>query len=101
MVWKLDCDCDERMEMNITSFKEIEKVKEFFRQQVKQGIFVEESPQKPYYVWKENGRVKEWFACKWYRCLKCGCLWEVNYPDFPAKGFIRKFADGIYKERGY
>lgn len=44
MVWKLDCDCDERMEMNITSFKELEKVKEFFRQQVKQGIFVEESP---------------------------------------------------------
>ncbi|XCP84985.1 hypothetical protein ABXS75_18470 [Roseburia hominis] len=101
MVCKLDCDCDERIEINITSIKELEKVKEFFSQQIKQGIFVEEIPQKPYYVWKERDRVKEWFATKWYRCLKCGCLWEVNYPDFPAKGFIRKFSDGIYKEQGY
>lgn len=30
----------------------------------------------------------EWYANKWYRCNKCGTLWEFNYPDFPAKGFV-------------
>ena len=44
----------------------------------------------------ENG-----FADKWYVCNSCGCLWEVVYPEFPAKGFVRKFSDGIYHERGY
>ena len=29
----------------------------------------------------------------------CGCLWEFKYPDFPAKGFVRKFADGIYHQK--
>ena len=96
MVWNLTCDCDERVEVNITTIIEFKEVKAFFSEQVKKEIFEEEIPQKPFYVWEGNDRRKEWFASKWYRCLKCGCLWEVNYPDFPAKGFVRKFSDGIY-----
>lgn len=23
-------------------------------------------------------------------------MWEFNYPDFPAEGFVRKFEDGMY-----
>ena len=26
-------------------------------------------------------------------------LWEFKYPDFPAKGFVRKFSDGIYHQK--
>lgn len=92
MVWSLKCDCNERMEIEINSFKEFEEVKLFFNQQVEQGNFAEEIPQKPFYVWKGNNRMKKWFATKWYRCLKCGCLWEINYPDFPVKGFVRNFS---------
>lgn len=61
--------------------------------------FSEEVPKRLYYVCQEGERVKAWFAIKWYRCNVCGCLWELNYPDFSAKGFVRKFSDGIYKER--
>ena len=31
-----------------------------------------------------------------YKCNVCGCLWEFEYPDFPAKGFVRKFENGKY-----
>ena len=48
---------------------------------------------KPYY----NGF--EWKADKWYKYKSCGCLWEFKYPDFPAKGFVRKFANGIYHQK--
>ena len=38
----------------------------------------------------------KWYADKWYKCKCCGTLWEFRYPDFPAKGFVRKFEDGVY-----
>ena len=38
----------------------------------------------------------KWYADKWYKCKCCGTLWEFSYPDFPAKGFVRKFEDGVY-----
>lgn len=76
-------------------------LKTLFFELGKQGNFAEEIPQKPFYVWKGNNRTKKWFATKWYRCLKCGCLWEINYPDFPVKGFVRNFSNGIYKEQGH
>lgn len=101
MVWELNCECEERIETTIDSLRTFKDVKAFFEEQVQRKVFSEEVPQMPYYVWREGERVKEWFATKWYRCNVCGCLWELNYPDFPAKGFVRKFSDGIYKERGY
>lgn len=101
MVCQLNCDCEAREEIiinSITIFKEITK---FFDMQVQKGIFIEEQPVFPFYTWKEKERSEEWFATKWYRCKVCGCLWEFNYPDFPAKGFVRKFPDGVYRERGF
>lgn len=101
MVWKLSCDCDEREGIMIDSVILFQKMKDFFDRQVKAGIFTAEDPKIPYYVWKEGTRIKTWYATKWYKCKVCGCLWEINDPDFPAKGFVRKFSDGIYKERGF
>ncbi len=40
--------------------------------------------------------VIKWYATKWYKCNSCGCLWEFNYPDFPAKGFVKKYENGKY-----
>ena len=37
------------------------------------------------------------YADKWYKCKCCGTLWEFLYPDFPMKGFVRKFPDGKYR----
>ena len=65
----------------------------FFEEQVKEGRFSEVPVEKPYC----NGF--EWKADKWYKCICCGCLWEFKYPDFPAKGFVRKFSDGIYHQK--
>ena len=71
---------------------------EFFQRQVKTEIFQELPVRQPYYIGKGNSGMIEWYADKWYKCNVCGTLWEFKYPDFPACGQIRKFADGIYPE---
>jgi hypothetical protein len=96
MVWKLECDCNERFEIKIKSIKLFKELKDFFDIQVEKGIFKEEEVTIPFYLWKGNGAEKKWYATKWYKCLHCGCLWEFNYPDFPANGFVRKLEDGAY-----
>ncbi len=99
--WKLDCDCAECASIEINSMRVFQELKEYFGTQVKRGIFVEvkEKNKKPLYVWKESERKVEWYATKWYRYQSCGWLWEFDYPDFPAKGFVRKFYNGIYYQK--
>ena len=101
MVYPLDCDCDERIGIEINSWKLFQEMKSFFEGQVQNGIFVEEIPKQPYYIGKGVRGVIEWYATKWYRCKSCGCLWEFDYPDFPTRGFVRKFPDGIYQKMEY
>ena len=74
-------------------FKEL---KIFFSKQVNSGIFLEIPVEIPYYIGRDEDGEMKWYATKWYKCLNCGCLWEFNYPDFPAKGLVRKFSDGVY-----
>ena len=96
MVWGIKCDCEERIGIDINSQKLFEELKRFFEKQEKLGIMQEDEKKEPFYVWKEGKEEKKYYATKWYRCVKCGCLWEFQYPDFPAIGFVRKYADGIY-----
>lgn len=99
MVWELKCDCCERIGLEINSIKVFEKLRDFFNDQVQMGIFIEVEVVAPYYVWvsEEQNNVVEWYATKWYKCKSCDCLWEFQYPDFPAKGFVRKFENGLYR----
>lgn len=97
MAQQLKCDCCDRIATSVNSFKIFEELKAFFDNQVNKEIFKEITPEVPYYSWKNNDGKMEWYATKWYICNSCECLWEFNYPDFPAKGFVRKFPDGIYK----
>lgn len=101
MVREMTCECNERIGASIDTLKDFNEIKSFFEDQVFKGIFMEVPPGTPYYTWKKDGVVKAWYATKWYRCKLCGCLWEINFPDFPANGFVRKFDDGIYEERGF
>ena len=101
MVWKLECPCKERTATEIDSFVRFQEIKDFFEEQAEKGIFLEEVPLKPFYTWEQQDACRKWFATKWYKCKVCGCLWEFNYPDFPANGFVRKFPNGIYQERGF
>lgn len=73
-------------------------MKGFFSEQVDKGIFSDVEVAEPYYTGYSQMQKKEvkWYATKWYKCVRCGCLWEFKYPDFPAKGFVRKFEDGKY-----
>ncbi len=99
---QIECDCKERYGIKINSYKLFEELKNFFEEQVKKGVFNDIPVAEPFYVGhselKEVKEIKEikWYATKWYKCNICGCLWEFDYPDFPAKGFIRKFEDGKY-----
>lgn len=99
MVWKLECDCNERIGIEVDSIKIFKELKIFFDTQAEMGIFIEEKNKEPFYVWKNGKEEKKWYATKWYRCQQCGCLWEFDYPDFPTQGFVRKFENGIYYKK--
>lgn len=92
MVYSVKCECSNRFDTSIKSLKEYKEIKDFFEHQVEIGNYIIIKPRLPYFVSTE----KEWFANVWYKCKICSCLWEFNYPDFPAAGFVRKFPDGHY-----
>lgn len=93
------CDCDERYAIKIDSYKLFVELKEFFEKQVDEGVFKEIPVTTPYYIGMDSfGDTLEWYADKLYKCNSCGVLWEFRYPDFPKKGTVRKFEDGIYPE---
>lgn len=96
MVRLKKCECCVRYEADINSLKVFEEIKVFFDKQVNNGTFVEEQIKEPYYVWSNGNDHREYYATKWYRCNICGCLWEFQYPDFPARGFVKKYESGIY-----
>lgn len=96
MVSSLTCECCNRYETDINSVNSFNEIKLFFDEQVKIGVYLEEQVLKPYYVWEDDKEHIEYYATKWYRCMVCGCLWEIKYPDFPSKGFVKKYDDGIY-----
>ncbi len=101
MVRGIECECIQRHEINISSWAIMEEMKIYFDEQVSLGIYEELTVKEPYFIGKSEMLNIAWYADKWYKCKMCGCMWEIRYPDFPAYGFVRKFPDGIYVERGY
>lgn len=97
----MQCDCNERIGIKINSWDQFKELKNFFEEQVKKGLFAEVPVEKPYYVGYSSldGKAMEWYADKWYKCLECGVLWEFVYPDFPARGSVRKLSADDYMER--
>ena len=95
---QVKCDCNERCGIVINTDKLFEEIKGFFEEQVKTGIFSDIPVAEPFYVGYSEVKNEniEWYATKWYKCNICGCLWEFNYPDFPANGFVKKFDNGKY-----
>ena len=95
----IKCDCNERIGIKINSWNQFEELNSFFQEQVQEGIFIEISIEKPYYVgYSANGKAMEWYADKWYKCLDCGIIWEFVYPNFPAQGSVRKLNSNSYEE---
>lgn len=95
---QVECDCKERYDIEINSYKLFEELKEFFEEQVRKGVLNDIPVTEPFHVGYSQVKNEDikWYATKWYKCNVCGCLWEFDYPDFPAKGFIRKFENGLY-----
>jgi hypothetical protein len=103
LVWKSKCDCNEHLGLSIYSNEDYKIAKVFLENRIDNNIFVETDVLEPYYVGKGKHINEILYADKWYLCAECGCLWEFCKPEFPAFGFVRKFADGVYKRdsRGY
>ena len=95
------CECINRYPAEINSIALFNEIKAFFEEQVSLSIYDDVPVAEPYYSWKSDGKNKKWYADKWYLCHICGCLWEFQYPDFPAKGVVRKFIGGQYKGEEY
>ncbi len=96
MVLVNSCDCNERVGTEINSLNLFKELKAFFEEQVGRHIFSDVKVERPYYVWINGNRTVKHYATKWYKCNACGCLWEFEYPDFPAKGFVKKYDNGVY-----
>lgn len=95
----INCDCDERTRIKINSWKQFEKLKAFFEDQVEKGMFIELPVEEPYFIgYSADGRAMKWYADKLYKCLKCETLWEFVYPNFPAQGSVRKISTMDYME---
>lgn len=96
----MQCDCSERVGVEVNSIKLFKELKDFFQEQITKGIFIEVPVEIPHYIgYDMNSNAIKWYADKWYKCKCCGTLWEFDYPDFPAKGFVRKFDDGVYRPK--
>ena len=88
------CFCIEMKEQKINSYDLFKEIKDFFESN---NNYADIRVRKPYYIGHSStGKEVKWFATKWYHCKVCGALWEFNYPDFPAQGFIRKFQNEKY-----
>ena len=95
------CGCSERIGIEINSLKLFEELKAFFEEQAEKEVFSDIKVEQPYFIGHyldlDNLQKQcKYYADKWYKCKCCGCLWEFQYPDFPAMGFVRKFSDGKY-----
>lgn len=96
----IQCDCAERIGIEINSYDSFIELQKFFENQVVKGAFSVIPVENPYYIgFNSTGKALKWYANAWYKCKVCGTLWEIRYPDFPASGFVRKFADGQYRPR--
>jgi acetone carboxylase gamma subunit len=91
---QIECDCNERYGIEINTYKLFEELKEFFETKVNMGVFSNVTVTETFYTGKSDINEIKWYSTKWYKCNFCGCLWEFDYPDFPAKGFIKKFDNG-------
>lgn len=93
------CDCFERIGVIINSKRSNEEMEDFFVQQVDNGVFEQLSvgDRGEFYYKKVNnvGTIQNcWHpADKWYKCKRCGCVWEHQYPDFPSLGYVRKYVE--------
>ena len=89
------CECSVRVGTKINSYDLFLEIKDFFEKNTEAGIFADVPVKEPFYIGKGGfGDKTKWYADKWYKCNVCGCLWEFDYPDFPAQGFVGKFEDG-------
>ncbi len=64
MVWKIECDCNERVGIKIESIKLFGELKEFFDTQVERGIFKDEEVTETFYIWKGDGEEKKMVCYK-------------------------------------
>jgi hypothetical protein len=98
VVREITCECRNRFETKIDSFNLFQDIKSYFENQIELGIYEDILVKRPYYTGYSNIKNMDikYYTTKWYICKVCGCLWEFNYPDFPAQGFVRKFDNGIH-----
>lgn len=98
MVSLITCDCFERVGIKINSQKCFLEMESFFLEQVQKGVFEEistgEMGQSFYKAYTNKGPREYWHAAnKWFRCKSCNCVWEFQYPDFPAPGYVKKYVE--------
>lgn len=88
---QVKCECNQLHETEINSWDLFQEIKTYFLKKEEEGLYENIPVTKPYYIGYSNiSGEHKWYADKWYKCNSCDTIWEIIYPDFPAKGKARK-----------
>lgn len=89
-----ECKCKILDECKISTFQQFKELKSIIEELLVSDYLKEVEVKKPYYVGIDGqGNEVKWFANKWYKCNKCGTIWEILFPDFPMTGNVRKIIE--------
>jgi acetone carboxylase gamma subunit len=88
---QIKCECNELHEIEINTWNLFQEIKLYFEEKKLQGVYEDITIKNPYYIGHSDiSGEHKWYADKWYKCNNCNIIWEIIYPDFPAKGKVRK-----------
>ena len=90
-----NCNCKERYSTIIDSWDLFVEVKSFLEDELNKDVFEDITMVKPIDCGKDEKGEPVWhYTQRLFKCQRCGCLWALRYPDFPAFGFVGKYLDG-------
>ncbi len=92
----IKCKCDERLKSEHLSLDEAEEVETILSECVKKKLFRKTHPLRIIGYFRMEIDETVYRRRKWYKCRKCGCIWEYQMPDEKGGAWIRKFTDGKY-----
>ena len=91
-----NCECDEKLVSEHLSLDEAEEVETILSECIQKKLFRKTHPLRIIGYFRMEIDETVYRRRKWYKCRKCGCIWEYQMPDEKGGAWIRKFADGKY-----
>jgi hypothetical protein len=90
------CECNTILTSKHLSIYEAEEIEKLLSELVKKRILKKTHPLRVVAYFRMEIMEDEYQSRRWYRCRKCGCIWEYHIPCEKGGAWIRQFEDGKY-----